>query len=45
MRDNLLRKYDLFDEYALCNDLVDFYDFSNQQTGLIVWTEPWLPFG
>lgn len=45
MRDNLLRKYDSFDEYALCNDLVDFYDVSNEQTGLVVWTEPWLPSG
>ncbi|KAJ5093260.1 hypothetical protein N7456_009121 [Penicillium angulare] len=43
MRDNLLRRYEDedFDEMALCNDLVDFYDVSNDETGLIVWTNPW----
>ncbi|KAJ5387320.1 hypothetical protein N7509_009861 [Penicillium cosmopolitanum] len=45
MRDNLLQKYGDFDEYALCNDLVDFYDVSNDETGLIVWSNPWLPSG
>ncbi|KAJ5948009.1 hypothetical protein N7466_001024 [Penicillium verhagenii] len=47
MRDNLLRRYDdeEFDESALCNDLVDFYDVSNEETGLIVWREPWQPTG
>ncbi|KAJ5753701.1 uncharacterized protein N7511_007854 [Penicillium nucicola] len=45
MRDNLLRHYDDFDEGALCNDLVDFYEVSNDQTGLIVWRRPWQPAG
>ncbi|GKZ24687.1 hypothetical protein AbraIFM66951_003498 [Aspergillus brasiliensis] len=45
MRDNLLRRYDDFDEEALCNDLVDFCDVSNDETGLIVWKTPWHPSG
>lgn len=45
MRDNLLEKYEDFDETALCNDLVDFYDVSNDETGLIVWRTPWHPSG
>ncbi|KAB8202071.1 hypothetical protein BDV34DRAFT_201497 [Aspergillus parasiticus] len=45
MRDNLLQRYGDFDETALCNDLVDFYDVSNDETGLIVWRTPWHPTG
>ena len=45
MRDNLLQRYGDFDETDLCNDLVDFYDVSNDETGLIVWREPWHPSG
>ncbi|KAL4985923.1 hypothetical protein BDW68DRAFT_198480 [Aspergillus falconensis] len=45
MRDNLLLRYGDFDEAALCNDLVDFCDVSNDETGLIVWTTPWHPSG
>jgi hypothetical protein len=45
MRNNLLQRYGNFDETALCNDLVDFYDVSNDETGLIVWQSPWHPSG
>ncbi|GAQ45548.1 bZIP transcription factor [Aspergillus tubingensis] len=45
MRDNLLQRYGNFDEAALCNDLVDFYDVTNDETCLIVWTTPWHPTG
>ncbi|CAG7952752.1 unnamed protein product [Penicillium olsonii] len=45
LRDNLLSCYENFDEMALCNDLVDFYDVSHEKTGLIVWTSPWQPSG
>ncbi|KAI9925972.1 hypothetical protein ASPWEDRAFT_129854 [Aspergillus wentii DTO 134E9] len=45
MRDNLLQRYGDFDETDLCNDLVDFYDVSNDETGLIVWKDPWHPSG
>jgi hypothetical protein len=45
MRDNILQRYEDFDEAALCNDLVDFYDVSNDETGLIVWRSPWDPSG
>ncbi len=34
-----------YDEYELCNDLVDFCDVPNEKTGLIVWGEPWDPSG
>ena len=45
LRDNLLQRYDDFDEDALCNELVDFFDVSNDETGLIVWKQPWHPSG
>jgi len=45
MRDNLLVAGDTYDEYALCNDLVDFCDVTHEKTGLIVWREPWDPSG
>lgn len=45
MRDNLLRAGDTYDEDRLCNDLVEFEDLSNEQTGLIVWGESWDPTG
>lgn len=47
MRDNLLLAEvgDGYDEYGLCNDLVDFCDVTNDNTGLIVWKEPWDPSG
>ncbi|KAJ5648633.1 hypothetical protein N7490_005005 [Penicillium lividum] len=45
MRDNLLRNSDSYDEWALCNDLVDFYEVPNEKTGLIVWNTPWDPSG
>lgn len=32
---------DSYDEDRLCNDLVEFEDIPNEQTGLIVWGEPW----
>ncbi|GLA76342.1 hypothetical protein AtubIFM55763_007913 [Aspergillus tubingensis] len=38
-------RYGNFDEAALCNDLVDFYDVTNDETCLIVWTTPWHPTG
>lgn len=41
MRDNLLRASDTYDEWALCNVLVDFCHVPQEQTGLIVWTDPW----
>ncbi len=40
MRDNLLLAGDSYDEDQLCNDLVEFTDISNEQTGLIVWSDP-----
>lgn len=45
MRDNLLLAGDSYDETALCNDLIDFWDVPNEKTGLIVWNEPWDPSG
>jgi len=47
MRDNLLlaEAGGGYDEWGLCNDLVDFCDVPNDQTGLIVWKEPWNPSG
>ncbi|KAF4635832.1 hypothetical protein G7Y89_g2270 [Cudoniella acicularis] len=45
MRDNILLAGDSYDEDQLCNDLVEFEDVSNDQTGLIVWGEPWDPSG
>lgn len=45
MRDNMLLAGDSYDEYELCNDLVDFCDVPNEKTGLIVWGEPWDPSG
>lgn len=45
MRDNMLLAGDTYDEYELCNDLVDFCDVPNERTGLIVWGEPWDPSG
>ncbi|KAH8647711.1 hypothetical protein BX600DRAFT_475754 [Xylariales sp. PMI_506] len=43
MRDNLLLADGLYDEDQLCNDLVEFADVTNEQSGLIVWGEPWNP--
>jgi hypothetical protein len=43
MRDNLLLAGNSYDEDQLCNDLVEFRDIPNEQTGLIVWREPWDP--
>jgi hypothetical protein len=45
MRDNMLLAGDTYDEYELCNDLVDFCDVPSERTGLIVWGEPWDPSG
>ena len=45
MRDNLLLAGDSYDEDRLCNDLVEFCDVTHEQTGLIVWGEPWDPSG
>jgi hypothetical protein len=45
MRDNMLLAGDSYDEYELCNDLVDFCDVPSEKTGLIVWGEPWDPSG
>lgn len=49
MRDNLLlanlSPSTSFNEDQLCNDLVEFTDFPNEQTGLIVWSDPWDPRG
>jgi Domain of unknown function (DUF3425) len=41
MRDNLLRAQGYYDEDVLCNALVEFKDIPNEQTGLIVWSNPW----
>jgi hypothetical protein len=43
LRDNLLRAGETYDEWALCNDLVDFCDVTHDETGLIVWSDPWRP--
>lgn len=43
MRDNLLLANDLYDEDRLCNDLLEFCDINNEESGLIVWGEPWDP--
>jgi hypothetical protein len=45
MRDNMLLAGDSYDEYELCNDLVDFCDVPSDRTGLLVWSEPWDPSG
>jgi len=45
MRDNPLRAADIYDEYAPCNDPVDFCDITDENKGLIVWREPWDPAG
>ncbi|RDW74102.1 hypothetical protein BP5796_07544 [Coleophoma crateriformis] len=45
MRDNLLLAGETYDEDRLCNDLVEFCEIPNEQTGLIVWGEPWDPAG
>jgi hypothetical protein len=47
MRDNLLLAAagSGYDEDALCNDLVDFYEVPHEKTGLIVWRDPWDPSG
>lgn len=45
MRDNLLLAGYLHDEDQLCNDLVEFGNVSNEQTGLIVWNDPWDSMG
>ncbi|KAL5324868.1 hypothetical protein ACEPPN_005987 [Leptodophora sp. 'Broadleaf-Isolate-01'] len=45
MRDNLLLAGDSYDEDQLCNDLVEFGDVTHEQTGLIVWSEPWDSMG
>ncbi len=45
MRDNMLLAGDSYDEYELCNDLVDFCDVPSERTGLVVWGEPWDPSG
>jgi hypothetical protein len=47
MRDNLLlaEARGGYDEWGLCNDLVDFCNVPAEKTGLIVWTEPWDPSG
>ncbi|KAF7894760.1 uncharacterized protein EAF01_010210 [Botrytis porri] len=41
MRDNLLLHAGSYDEDRLCNDLVEFEGLMNEQSGLIVWGEPW----
>ncbi|KAK5116541.1 hypothetical protein LTR85_009166 [Meristemomyces frigidus] len=41
LRDNLLLADDTYDEYDLCNDLVDFHGVSHDRTGLIAWDKPW----
>jgi hypothetical protein len=45
MRDNMLLAAEHYDEYALCNNLVDFEDVTHEKTGLIVWKQPWDPSG
>lgn len=41
MRDNLLLAAGLYDEDELCNGLLEFKDVPNEQSGLLVWGEPW----
>ena len=45
MRDNMLLAGDSYDEYELCNNLVDFCDVPSERTGLVIWGEPWDPAG
>ncbi|CCD34321.1 hypothetical protein ACHAPC_003029 [Botrytis cinerea] len=45
MRDNLLLHAESYDEDQLCNDLVEFGGLMNEQSGLIVWGEPWDVWG
>jgi hypothetical protein len=45
MRDNLLLAGDSYDEYALCNELVNFCNVTHDKTGLVVWRDPWDPSG
>ncbi|MCJ1313033.1 hypothetical protein MMC25_006709 [Agyrium rufum] len=43
LRDNIILAGDSFDEYRLCNHLVEFEGVPHEQTGLVVWGEPWDP--
>ncbi|KAK9328048.1 hypothetical protein V1520DRAFT_393412 [Lipomyces starkeyi] len=45
MRDNLLRAGDSFDDVQLCIDIMGFSNAPTGKTGLIVWGEPWDPYG
>lgn len=45
MRDNMLLAESQYDEDALCNNLIDFCDIPTDETGLVVWGEPWEPAG
>ena len=41
LRDNLLLAEGMYDETDLCNDLLEFIGVSHENTGLIVWCNPW----
>ncbi|KAK7900217.1 hypothetical protein LTR67_003963 [Exophiala xenobiotica] len=45
-RDTLLLADGIYDEVALCNDMVgQCGDWSSSQVGIIIWGEPWDPYG
>ncbi|KAK9241846.1 hypothetical protein V1506DRAFT_556354 [Lipomyces tetrasporus] len=44
-RDNLVRAGDLFDDEQLCIDIMKYCGASPERTGLIVWGDPWDPYG
>ncbi|KIW33924.1 uncharacterized protein PV07_00738 [Cladophialophora immunda] len=43
MRENILQAGDSFDEDALCHDMVEICGSPGEQSGLIVWGDPWDP--
>lgn len=45
IRDNMLLAESHYDEDELCNNLIDFCDVPTEETGLVVWGEPWDPAG
>ncbi|KAK9319473.1 hypothetical protein V1517DRAFT_46626 [Lipomyces orientalis] len=45
MRDNLVSAGDSFDDVQLCIDIMEFCGVPSGRDGLIVWGEPWDPYG
>lgn len=45
IRDNLLRAGNSFNDEELCVDVLGFWDLSGGEKSLIVWGDPWDPYG